>query len=260
MAVIHVPYHLDEYLPSLRIPIPSDTPATDIAVQLPDGDVWSRLAELYDHVAEAVAAQARTGSPVAVCSGDCTVSIGMTAGLQRVGIDPAIVWVDAHGDLQTSETTSSGYLGGMALRLLLGYRSDVIAGPLGLRPPTEDRVVLVDARDLEQPEVDFLDSSPLQRLALAELSAGDLPDGPLILNLDLDTVDPVELPGLRYPAPGGPNAAAVLRAARTIIGTGRVAALNIACTWEPGDHAPEGIREQMTSAILASFADHQTPK
>ena len=44
--------------------------------------------------------------------------LGTIAGLQRAGSDPGIVWLDAHGDVQTPETSTSGYLAGMALRLL----------------------------------------------------------------------------------------------------------------------------------------------
>src|SRR4029450_11763560 len=113
---------------------------------------------------------------------------------------------------------------------------------LGLRPPAEERAVLVDARDLDPAEVEFLASGRLTRLALDEGSA-TLPAGPLLLNLDLDIVDPAELPGLRYPAANGPDASAVLRAARAVFGSGQVAALNIACTWHPGHADPGGVRE-----------------
>ena len=53
-----------------------------------------------------------------VCPGDCATAIGTVAGLQRAGMSPGIVWLDGHGDVQTPETTSTGYLAGMSLRLL----------------------------------------------------------------------------------------------------------------------------------------------
>ena len=71
------------------------------------------------------------------------------AGLQRAGLDPAVVWFDGHGDVQSLETTTSGYLGGLPLRILVGYRPELIADALGLRPVPEERAVLVDARDLD---------------------------------------------------------------------------------------------------------------
>ncbi|HMG29645.1 MAG TPA: arginase family protein [Jiangellaceae bacterium] len=104
-------------------------------------------------------------------SGDCTTSIGTVAGLQRAGLDPGIVWFDPHGDVQTLETTASGYLGGMPLRVLTGYRPELIAESLGLDPIPEERVLLVDARDLDPPEVDYLAGSAICRCAIEEVSA-----------------------------------------------------------------------------------------
>ncbi|MCC3764652.1 arginase family protein [Glycomyces sp. TRM65418] len=251
MALIHVPYHLDEHLPDLGIPVPDGVAIDEVTVALPPGEVWPRLVRLYDGVAEAVAAQARSGSTATVLSGDCTVSAGVAAGLQRAGVDPSVVWFDAHGDVHTLATSESGYLGGMALRFLLGHHSEALAEPLGLRPLPEERAVLVDARDLDPAEVDFLAASALRRLGIADLSAADLPDGPLLVNLDMDTLDSALLPGLRYPAAGGPDADALLRAVQTVAATGRVAAVNLACTWNPGGD-PEGRRGHLVSAVLAA--------
>jgi arginase len=137
MSIISVPYHLDEHLADLNRSLPSNLDAAEVTARLPDADVWSRLGALYEAVADAVERATRSDSVPVVVSGDCTVSIGMTAGLQRAGLDPAIVWVDAHGDLQTLETTPSGYLGGMALRVLLGYRPDLVAELVQLRVDPE---------------------------------------------------------------------------------------------------------------------------
>lgn len=255
MTVLHVPYHLDEHHPDLNIPLPTGADVQEVTLDLPAGEVWTRLVSLYDHVADKVASQARTGSTAVVVSGDCTVSIGMATGLQRAGLDPAIVWIDAHGDVQSLETTESGYLGGMALRFLLGYRPDHIASPLGLRPPAPERVLLLDARDLDPAEVDYLKTAPLRHRTLAELTPDDLPAGPILLNLDLDTLDPAVLPGLRYPATDGPDEPALLGAVRTILDTGRVAALNLACTWHRGT-PPNDTRERLVDSILKAISNH----
>ncbi|MGH8882145.1 MAG: arginase family protein [Stackebrandtia sp.] len=250
MPIVYVPYHLDEYLPDLDVPLPSDAAATELNAELPEGDVWSRLVSLYGQIADVTERTARAGSMPTVVSGDCTVMIGMAAGLRRAGIDPAIVWLDAHGDLQTFETTPSGYLGGMALRLLMGYRAESMLDRLGLRPVPADRVMLVDARDLDPAEAEYIDSSPLRHVPLAELTPATLPAGPLLVNIDLDTVDPAELAGLRYPAEGGPNVPTILRAARTILDSGQIAGLNIACTWTAGHGDPDGTRARLVSTIL----------
>ena len=249
--MLRVPHHLDEYLSDLDLPLRADVV---VQPELPSGDVWDRLAALFDAVAEAVAAVAGRGDSPVVVSGDCTTALGTVAGLQRAGIDPAIVWVDAHGDVQTLETTASGYLGGLALRLLLGYRPELIASRLGLRPVPEHEVVLADARDLDPPEVAYLESSGIRRAEVVHLDAVPLPDGPLYVHFDLDVIDPVGVPGLRFPAPGGPNCAQVTAALAALLATGRVAGTGIACTWHPGHDAAAAIGSRLES-VLATFGE-----
>jgi arginase len=234
VTVLHVPYHLDEYLPDLDFPLEA---AESISADLPSADTWARLAALYRQVAAAVAIAARHDGRPVVVSGDCTTALGTMAGLQQAGIDAGIVWFDAHGDVQTLETTASGYLGGMPLRLLVGYRPELISTELGLRPVAEQRVLLVGARDLDPPEVAYLDNALIRRAEVTGLDAATLPDGPLYVHVDLDVIDPSAVPGLRYPAPDGPGCAEVAAALRILLATGRVAAVGIACTWHPGQAA-----------------------
>jgi arginase len=95
--VLAVPYHLDEYLPDLDLPV---TPARVITADMPPGEVWDRLAALYTRVATTVTDAARDNARPAVMSGDCMTSLATIAGLQAAGLEPAIVWLDAHGDMQ----------------------------------------------------------------------------------------------------------------------------------------------------------------
>jgi arginase len=251
VTVIGVPYHLDEYLPDLDL---TPDPAELIIPELAAGEIWSRLAVLYTAVARAVAGavargRAGGGHPVVVASGDCLTALGTVTGLQTAGADPAVVWFDAHGDVQTPETTSSGYLAGMSLRLLTEYRPELIASRLGLRPVPEDRIVLVGARDLDPPEVTYLDRAPIRRRRVTDLSVADVPDGPLYVHVDLDVIDGAQLPGLRYPTPGGPDAGQVADALSLLFGTGRVAAVGIACSWFPGCGAARLIAPYLEIAL-----------
>jgi arginase len=246
MRLIRNPYHVDDYLPGLDLPLPASEVATG---EVPAGDVWERLGVLYSGVAAAVAGMAGKGSPPVVVSGDCTTSLGTVAGLQRAGLDVGIVWLDAHGDVQTLETTASGYLGGLPLRLLVGYRPELIARRLGLRPVAEYQVILAGARDLDPPEVTYLAESQIGRCEVADLGTAELPDGPLYLHVDLDVIDSAYLPGLRYPAPGGPGPAEVATAMSNVLGTGRVAAVGIGCTWHPGHGNAELVSPWLTAAL-----------
>ncbi|MGE5830859.1 MAG: arginase family protein [Micromonosporaceae bacterium] len=243
---IFVPYHLDEHLPLLDTPLPPDRSVT---VGFDGDDPWARLAQLQEPLAAAVHEVVRGGDRPLVLSGDCVAALGAVAGLQRAGLDPAIVWIDAHGDLQTPETTTSGYLGGMPLRLLVGYRPELIGQTLGLRPIADERVTLVGARDLDPPEASYLRQAAIRRCDVDELAADELPAGDIYLHLDADVVDASELPALLFPAKDGPGLDPVAQAVGRVLDTGRVVGLTVACTWHGGHGAGEQSRPHLTSAL-----------
>lgn len=245
---ILLPYHLDEHLPSLDVPY---VPDRTITADLPVGSPWQRMATLYQTAADVVADAVRAGRRPVVMSGDCTTSLATVAGLQRAGIDPATVWFDGHGDVQTVETTASGYLGGMPLRILTGYRPELISDDRGLRPISDDRVVLVDARDLDPSEAEYLATSAIHRCDVDDLVADVLPSGPLYLHLDFDVVTPDELPGLRFPAAGGPGSGAVGAAVGRVVASGNVAAIGVGCTWHAGHDNGARVRRWLDDAKVA---------
>jgi len=243
MTVLLVPYHLDEYLPDLDVPLPADRV---IAPELTGATRAERMAGIFTALAAEVAADA--GRTI-VLTADCTAAVAVVAGLQRRGVDPAVVWFDAHGDLNTPESSMSGYPGGMALRNLLTDGDPTFADGLGVRRLTPDRAMLVDGRDLDPPEVDYLAASAVQLTTVGALARGeaDVPAGPLYLHVDLDVVDGTAIPALRYPTPDGPDLAAVADAVAAVLATGRVAAVTLACTWFPGHQAAKAV---------ASIANH----
>lgn len=253
MTTILVPFHQDERLPDDSLPATGVT----LVPELPDGPLGPRLAALHSAVADNVAAAIGAGGAPTVISGDCLTALGVLAGVQRTGAAPSVVWFDAHGDLHTPDTSTSGYLGGMALRQALddagpdGHPLTEVRAALGLRPLAEERAVLVDARDLDPAEADFLAARPLPRVAVGDLADAVLPEGPLVLHVDLDVVDADELTGMKFPAPDGPSAADVLAAARRVLATGRVVATHLACPWHPPRDAVERAER---SRLLAEFA------
>jgi arginase len=248
MSVL-VPYHLDERVPGLAAELPRGRAFSEVAVELPPGEAgWDRLAPLYRGVAAAVAAEVASGAePAVVVSGCCGVSLGVLAGVQRAGVDAGVVWFDAHGDVQTMETSTSGYLGGMPLRIMAGYRPELIAEAIDLRAVPEDRLTLVDARDLDPPEREYLAGAGIVRSTVENVAA---PAGPVVLHVDLDVVEPVDVPGIRFPVPGGPSAAAVVAAVHRIMATGRVVAFDLACTWDPSVPDPDGRRTRLVAALV----------
>ena len=245
-----VPFHQDERLADGCVPVPADTETVEPA--LPDGSIWERLTALHDAVAERVSARVRAGQVPTVVSGDCLVALGTLAGVQRAGVDAAVVWFDAHGDVHTLETTTSGYLGGLSLRLALGAHADLVAGPLGLEPLAPGRALLVDARDLDPAEAAYLDTDGPARVAVDALDAAALPDGPLVLHVDVDVIDAGELPGLLFPATDGPSTDAVLAAVSRVLATGRVVAVDISCPWHAATSDQDAAARTNLIANLAS--------
>ena len=250
MARIAVPFHLNEHRDELALPIEPDVVLHDPE---PAEPTWRALLPLYDELAGVV--DGIDGDrPVTVFSGDCCAAVGVLAGLHRRGVEPGIVWVDAHGDFNTPATTISGYVGGMVLSFITGRGDDDgIGRRLGLAPVPDERVVLVDARDLDPAEADLIASTGVRRAALDEVDAvlqAALPSGPLFLHIDLDVIDPSHFPGLLFPAGGGADVEAVLAAAAAVADTGRLVATSLGCTWHPDENDPAVCREVL-AAILA---------
>lgn len=227
MTTILVPFHQDEPLDLTSLPVPADD-VIALAPALPEGDIWTRLTALYEPVVTAVA----NNIGATVVSGDCLVSSAVVAGVQRAGIDPSIVWFDAHGDVHTLSSSTSGYLGGLSLRLLFGEHRELLADRIGLRPIAESAALLVDARDLDPAETEYLAASKVRRTTVRDLD--HLPSGPLILHVDLDVIDSAELGRLRFPVAAGPSIEDVVAAVRHIRTNHEVVAFDLACTWYPG--------------------------
>ena len=166
------------------------------------------LRRLADRVRGTVGA----GSFPLVLAGNCMTSVATTAGLDPEGL--GVVWFDAHGDLNTPETSPSAFLDGMALTCLMGRCwKGATAGIEGFKPLPLENAILVGARDLDPGERELIEST-----GLVHLSPGDLEGGTVVsrvldelrgrvrrvhLHLDLDVLDPSVATFNRFAAPGG---------------------------------------------------------
>ena len=232
MPVILSPFHLDE---RLRGGWPLDA-ATVLDPSLPDAAPWDRMAVIARGIADAVAAERARGAVPLVLSGDCVAALAVVAGVQRAGDDPVVVWLDAHGDVQSPETSASGYLGGMPIRQLLGGADRTVPEALGLRPLDEGDVVLLDGRDLDPPEAAFLAASRVRHEPLHAVQS----DRPVVLHVDVDVVDGADLPGLLFPVGDGRSLEHVVEVVTAIVARTDVAAVSLACT--TADRASTGMR------------------
>jgi len=196
-------------------------------------ETQARMSCLHRSLAEIVAETvARGRRPVSLC-GDCCATIGVLAGLQRAGLDPTLIWFDAHGDFNTRETSPSGFLGGMPLAMLVGRGAQAMPRAVGLRPQSEDRVILSDARDLDPGERKALERSSVVHVAdVARLRDMVPPEGPLYVHFDTDILTADEVPAQNYPVADGPSAELLGAVFERLAATGRVVAASLS-SWNP---------------------------
>ena len=193
---------------------------TAVAEATEVGDERARfLPQIKDtcvRVAELVAQAASDGQLPLVLGGDHSVALGSLGGLARVHGPGGVLWIDAHGDLNSPETTPTGNVHGMVLAAALG-----LAGPRfredgwGLPAVGDSRVALIGVRSLDDGErdvlagldaavftmsdVDKLGVERSVRQALAHVAG----PGFVHVSLDMDVVDPDVAPGVGTPVRGG---------------------------------------------------------
>lgn len=180
------------------------------------------------------AARGHGGFPL-VLAGNCITSLGVLASLP-VGTT-GIVWLDGHGDLNTPETTRSGFLDGMALSVALGRCWETMAGTVdGFAPVAEENVLLVGARDLDPAERKYLERSRVRYLPPEDARGDALADAldalagrvqQVYLHLDLDVHDPAGGAANAFAASGGLTAGEVQRVVREVAARIPIAAASI---------------------------------
>ncbi|HQY29960.1 MAG TPA: arginase family protein [Thermomicrobiales bacterium] len=185
-------------------------------------------------------AQARSaGEPVLVIAGDDTASVGVVSGIQqsdgatrRLGV----IWIDAHGDFNTPESSYSGILAGMPLAVIGGLAgprwrdaSDFSAGIPG------ERMLLVGVRDIDKAEDDLIRAHHVQRVTGREASDIGLVTGAitalanqcelLFVNIDLDVLDPHLVPSSTTPSASGLTIEQLVAVLKVATATGKVAVI-----------------------------------
>lgn len=198
------PFFLDQPAPAHLRLVSSDTWVNQ--PQLLDGSTLQRLAALHEPLAAATHATVGAGDRPVSVAGDCCAAIPVLTGLQRAGLSPRLLWLDAHGDFNTPTTSPSGFLGGMPLAMLVGRGETDLLEALGTQPLLETDVLLCDARDLDPEEDRALARSQVNRLpSLDAVLPFLLADRPLHIHLDVDFLSLDDAPAMLYPVQGGPR-------------------------------------------------------
>lgn len=184
----------------------------------------ARIGSIHRPLVQHVRAAAASGRRPVAIGGDCLQPAAVLAGLRLAGLDPVIVWLDAHGDFNTPETTPSGFIGGMPLAMLVGKGEPWLRENIGLAPVAECDVILSDARDLDPEEAVSLAHSQVAHVrAVAEIPTRVPSSRPVYVHFDTDIIDAREAPAMLYPVRGGPSVielhkmAAALHRAHTVV-------------------------------------------
>lgn len=197
---------------------------------LPAGTAQLRMTALYRELSGWIYdAIQESKLPVSI-AGDCISSLGVMSALQKAGISPFLIWLDAHGDFNTGETTQSGFLGGMALAMMTGRGEQTIVKGVGLKPVRDEMVYLLNARDLDTKEARALNNSGVNHTP--NISEFVVPNGLLYVHFDTDIVNPADAPAQRYKANGGPRIKELQYLFAKISETGKVAAISLSA-WYP---------------------------
>ncbi|NQS91606.1 MAG: arginase family protein [Chloroflexi bacterium] len=228
---ILTPYFLDTPLPSLEALKEWDWIIN--RETLPDSKVLTRISILHNSLVGYVKEVSLGGYRPVSIAGDCCTAIGMLAGLRQAGINPLLIWFDAHGDFNTWETSPSGFLGGMPLAMLAGLGEQTLLEALNLDPMLQERIILSDGRDLDPGENELIANSLVTHMRNPlDLMDYTFPDQPLWVHFDTDILDPEDVPAQNYLAPGGIHKEELGSVFQYLANTGLITAVSIS-SWAP---------------------------
>jgi arginase len=224
---------------------------------------WNRLALANGQLAKIVAADRREGYlPVGLLA-NCSALMGMLGGLQRSGSTPrpqrvGLVFIDAHGDFNTPETTLSGMLGGMPVAISAGLGLQRLRVKSGLDPALPERhIVLGAVRDTDPLEQDLLDRSAVEHITVDDIRTrsanidhqmkrlSDLTDV-IYVHVDMDVLDPKEVAGHPLTVPNGPTSVELAAAITQMFKHEKAGAFGVAST-------PSGERDRDGLSRLAAY-------
>ena len=193
---------------------------TAVAEATTEGDPHARflteIKEACRHVAQRAAEAARGGVVPIVLGGDHSVALGTLGGLASARGPGGVLWLDAHGDLNTPDTSPSGNIHGMPLAAALGLATSVFENEAWSLPAVDPaRVALIGVRSLDEGERELVHElgisvatmtdldrrgvEPVVREALERVQGASF----VHLSLDMDVVDPEVAPGVGTPIRGG---------------------------------------------------------
>ncbi|UFT99543.1 arginase [Radiobacillus kanasensis] len=176
----------------------------------------SEVADGNEKLAKKVDKVIQSGNFPLVLGGDHSIAIGSLAGIAKHYENLGVIWYDAHGDLNSAETSPSGNIHGMPLAVNLGIGEERLTNILGYAPKVKpENIVIIGARSLDHGEKELIKEKGIRvysmheidRMGMAQVMTEIIEsfkgmDG-VHLSLDLDGLDPNEAPGVGTPVLGG---------------------------------------------------------
>ncbi len=186
-----------------------------------------------------VADSCRSGHFPLVLGGDHSIAVGTIAGLLDTRDSVGVLWVDAHGDINTPETSPSGNVHGMPVAVILGEtqlfqelgwnerrvdrRRLVLFGIRTLDPGERARLRELDIRVFTMSEIDQVGVKAAVEEAIRILGG----PGGIHLSVDMDAMDPLQAPGVGTPWPGGLSYREAHLAMELLAASGEVASMEV---------------------------------
>jgi arginase len=194
---------------------------------------WKRLGMALGHFADIVTKNERDGYFTVGLLATCPSMPGLVAGLQhsgprRVPLKIGMLWLDAHPDFNTPETTRSGSLGGMPVAVATGRALRLLRLDAHLDPPLRDRDIVMGGVRLTDPlEQQLLNRSSIQQLGVddlrnmtpaifAQLDRLSRATDKIYIHIDMDVLDLREVMGHGNKVPNGPSSEQLARVFETI--------------------------------------------
>jgi arginase len=179
------------------------------------------IAETCADVAAATEKALSEGFLPLVLGGDHSVAVGVAAGVanhfRKEKKQIGYLWLDAHGDMNTPESSPSGNVHGMPLAAIMGYGAPELVDLLGFKPKAEPgNIVIVGARDLDAQERKIVKKSGVHVFTMRDIDERGMREvmsdalkyamddtAGIAVSLDMDFVDPADAPGVGTPVRGG---------------------------------------------------------
>ena len=186
------------------------------------------------------------GNVPVLVAGDCSICLTTLGAAFSHEPEAKVLWLDAHGDFNTPDTTPSGFLGGMCLAAACGEWEAGVGGPI----PAE-RVVLAGVRELDPGERSLLERSPATVIGASVVETlvavqNALDGSPVYVHLDLDVLDPEAFPA-DVGAAGGLQPDKLYDLLEAVADDCRVVGLEVAAFEAPDD---DGERDEAAATAL----------